>query len=162
MFTLVLVLVFSWPVQLLTSYYLEGFLWWNLLALFLFFLQYLTIDCLACLHKSKPVLAMLMLKGTHNCTFQHHIWFLYSNKVLLYKSSLFATSLFNLTLVLRFEQKVGNVSMFYMFYMLLSHCSNHLIWVSIILTAYTILCKTLEPLLTFTSMCGENHEEALS
>lgn len=31
------VLVFSWPVQLLTSYYLEGFLWWNLLALFLFF-----------------------------------------------------------------------------------------------------------------------------
>lgn len=40
---------------------------------FSFFLQYLTIDCLACLHKSKPVLAMLMLKGTHNCTFQHHI-----------------------------------------------------------------------------------------
>lgn len=31
------------------------------------------------------------------------------------------------------------------FYMLLSHCLNHLIWASIILTAYTILCKTLEP-----------------
>lgn len=157
-------------------------------TLSLFFLQYLTIDCLACLHKSKPVLAMLMLKGTHNCNFQHHIWFLYSNKVLLYKSSLFATSLFNLTLVLRFEQKVGNVSvvtaltssiaktiknfkclsslnpdlftLMDYFYMLLSHCLNHLIWASIILTAYTILCKTLEPLLTFT--CGGNHEEALS
>lgn len=42
-------------------------------TLSLFFLQYLTIDCLACLHKSKQVLAMLMLKGTHNCNFQHHI-----------------------------------------------------------------------------------------
>lgn len=42
-------------------------------TLSLFFLQYLTIDFLACLHKSKPVLAMLMLKGTHNCNFQHHI-----------------------------------------------------------------------------------------